>query len=89
MFKISGKRAMRAGKWFNLFISNGDMYDIIKIIKLWEDLAVLLNGVTEKAKHEIKFKKGGFFFSFLSIFSHFFSANCNLFSSKRYKWKRN
>ena len=55
MFKISGKRARRAGKWFYLFISNGDMYDIIKIIKLWEDLAVLLNGVTEKAKHEIKF----------------------------------
>ena len=55
MFKISGKRAMRAGKWFNLFISNGYMYDIIKIIKSWEDLAVLLNGVTEKAKHEIKF----------------------------------
>ena len=31
--KISGKGAVRAGKGFTLFISNGDMNDIIKIIK--------------------------------------------------------
>ena len=31
--KVSGKRAVRAGKRFTLFISNEDMNDVIKIIK--------------------------------------------------------
>ena len=34
--KISGKRAVGAGKGFTLFISNEDMNDIIKIIKTLE-----------------------------------------------------
>ena len=38
---------MRAGKGFTLFISNDDMSDIIKIIKLLEDSGVLIDGVTE------------------------------------------
>ena len=52
--KISGKGGVRAGKGFTLFISNEDMNDIIKIIKSLEDLGVLIDGVTEKVKHEIK-----------------------------------
>ena len=35
--KISGKRAVRALERFTLFISNEDMNDDIKIIKLLED----------------------------------------------------
>ena len=35
--KVSGKRAIRAGKIFTLFISNENMNDIIKIIKSLED----------------------------------------------------
>ena len=45
---------MRAGKWFILFIWNGDMNDTIKIINSLEDSRVLINGVTETVKHEIK-----------------------------------
>ena len=45
---------MRAGKWFILFIWNGDMNDTIKIINSLEDSRVLINGVTETIKHEIK-----------------------------------
>ena len=44
---------MRAGKGFTLFISNEDMNDIIKIIELLEDLGILIDGVTETAKHEL------------------------------------
>ena len=54
MKKISGKVAVRAGKGLILFISNEDMNDIIKIIKSLEDSGVLIDGVTETVKHEIK-----------------------------------
>ena len=50
--RISGKRVARAGKEFTLLISNQDMDDIIRIIKLLEDSGVLIDGVTETVKHE-------------------------------------
>ena len=52
--KISGKGALRVGKGFTLFILNEDMNDITKIIKSLEDSGVIINGVTETVKHEIK-----------------------------------
>ena len=52
--KIIGKGAVRAGKRFTLLISNEDMNDFIKIIKSLEDSGVLINGVTETVKDEIK-----------------------------------
>ena len=58
--KISGKRAIRAGKGYAFFTSNEDMNDIIKIIKSLEDSGVLIDGVTETVKHEIKKQEGGF-----------------------------
>ena len=58
--KISGRGSVRAGKGSTLFISNEDMNDIIKIIKSLEDLGVLIDGVTETAKYEIKNKKADF-----------------------------
>ena len=36
------------------------MNDIIKIIKSLEDLGVLIDGVTETVKHEIKKTESGF-----------------------------
>ena len=52
-WKISGKRAVRAGKGFTLFIWNEDINDIIKMIKSLEDSSVLIDGVTETAEPEI------------------------------------
>ena len=43
-----------------LIISNKDMKDLIKIVKSLEDSGLLLNGVTESVKNEIKEKKSGF-----------------------------
>ena len=37
------------------------MEDLIKIVKSLENSGLLLNGVTESAKNEIKEQKGGFF----------------------------
>ena len=50
---ISGKEAVKAEKGFTLFISNEDEH-IIKVTKSLEDLDVLIDGVTETVKHEIK-----------------------------------
>ena len=58
--KISGKGAARTGKRFTLFVSNNHMNNIIKIIKSFEDSGVLIDGVTETIKHEIKNKKAVF-----------------------------
>ena len=65
--KTSGKEAVRARKWFKLFISNEGMNDIIKIIKSLEHSDVLIDGVTETVKHEIKNKK----VNFLGLCWHF------------------
>ena len=55
--EVNGKGDVRAVKGFTLFISNEDMNDIIKIIKSLEDSRVLIYGVTETVKHEIKKNK--------------------------------
>ena len=52
--KISGKEAVRAGKGFTLFILNETMNNVIKIIKWLEDSGLLIDGVTETVKPEIK-----------------------------------
>ena len=51
---------MIAGKGFTLFLSNENMNDIIKIMKSLKDLGVLIHGVTEAVKHEIKKQEGRF-----------------------------
>ena len=45
---------MRAGEGFTLIISNEDMNDISKIIKSLEGSNVLIDGITETVRHEIK-----------------------------------
>ena len=57
--KISGKGAVRAGKGYTLFISNEDMNNVTEVIYSLEDSGVLIDGVTETVKHEIKKQKGG------------------------------
>ena len=57
---MTRKVAVRARKRFTLFISNEDMNDIIKVIKSLENLGVLIDGVTETVKHEIKKQEDGF-----------------------------
>ena len=52
--KASRKGVVRTEKEFILFNSNEDMNDIIKIIKSLEDSNVLIDGITETVKHEIK-----------------------------------
>ena len=43
-----------------LIISNDDMQDLIKIVKSLEYSVILLDGITETVKNEVKEQKGGF-----------------------------
>ena len=43
-----------------LIISNEEINDVIKIVQALEDSNILLKGVTETVKNELKNKKKGF-----------------------------
>ena len=58
--EISGRGVARAGKWLNLFISNKDVDDIIKIAELLEKSGLLIDGTTGTVRHEIKKQEGGY-----------------------------
>ena len=64
--KIGGKGAAKVGKGFSLFISNEDMNYITKILKLLQDSIILIDGITETVKHEIKKQEGRFLEAFLA-----------------------
>ena len=64
--KISEKAAVRAGNGFTLYIGNEYVNDIIKITRLLKVSGVVIDGVTETVKHEIKRKEGGFLGAFLA-----------------------
>ena len=51
---INNFKRKTSGKGFTLFISNELMNDFIKTIKSLEDSDVLIDGVTETVKHEIR-----------------------------------
>ena len=53
----SGSGVVRTGKRITLSILNGVMDDIIRFIKLLESSVVLLDGVSETVKHEIKIQE--------------------------------
>ena len=57
---MRGKGVVRAGKGVTLVILNEDMNDIIRIIKLLENLGELTDGVRETVKIDIEKQKGGF-----------------------------
>ena len=86
--KMSRKEAVRVGKGFNILFSNEYMNDIIKTINLLEDFGVLIAGVTETVKHEIKKTRRWVSWSFFSTFGCFNSATSDFFSSKICKWKK-
>ena len=85
---MSAKGVVRQGKEFDLFISNEDMNYIIKIIKLLQDLGVLIDGATQIVKHEIRKQEGRVIGPLLAPLGTFISATNNFFSSKIYKWKK-
>ena len=58
--KIRRKGAASAETGITLYISNEDLNYIIQIIKLSEDLGVLIDAYTETVKRQKKKKKGGF-----------------------------
>ena len=57
---MRGKGVVRAEKGVTLVILNEDMNDIIRIIKLLENLGELTDGVRETVKIDIEKQKGGF-----------------------------
>ena len=54
------KKILGSGNHTTLIISNNDMQDLLKIVKSLEDSGILLNGITETVKKEVKEQKGGF-----------------------------
>ena len=57
---MTGSGVVRARKAMNLVNSNKDIDEIIRIIVSLETSDVLLDGVTETIKHEIKQQEGEF-----------------------------
>ena len=54
------KNTLGSGNHTTLIISNDDMQDLFKIVKSLEDSGLLLDGIDETVKNEVKKQKGGF-----------------------------
>ena len=54
------KKILGSGNHTTLIISNDDMQDLLKIVKSLEDSGLLLDGITEAVKYEVKEQKSGF-----------------------------
>ena len=54
------KNILGSGGHTTLIISNDDMQDLLKIVKSLEDSGILIDGITETVKNEVKEQKGGF-----------------------------
>ena len=61
------KKILGSGNHTTLIISNDDMHNLLKIVKSLEDSGILLNGITETVKNEVKKQKGGFLSMLLGI----------------------
>ena len=48
------KKILGSGNHTTLIISNDDMQDLLKIVKSLEDSGILLDGITETVKNEVK-----------------------------------
>ena len=53
------KKILGSGNHTMLINSNDDMQDLLKIVKSLEDSGLLLDGITETVKNEVKEQKGG------------------------------
>ena len=56
----TSEKILGSGNHTTLIISNDDMQDLLKIVKSLEDSGILLNGITETVKNEVKEQRGGF-----------------------------
>ena len=65
------KKILGSGNHTTLIISNDDMQDLLKIVKSLEDSGILLDGITETVKNEVKEQKG----RFLSVLLGFLGAS--------------
>ena len=54
------KKTLGSGNHTTLIISDDDMQDLLKILKSLEDSGLLLDGMAETVKNEVKEEKGGF-----------------------------
>ena len=54
------KKILRTGNHTTLILSNDDLNDLLEVIKSLEKIGILLNGITETIKDEVKEQKGGF-----------------------------
>ena len=54
------KKILGSGNHTTLIFSNDDMQDLLKIVKSLEDSGILLDGITETLKNEVKEQKGDF-----------------------------
>ena len=59
------KKILGSGNNKTLILFNDDMQDLLKIVKSLEDSGILLDGITETVKNEVKEQKGGFLSMFL------------------------
>ena len=57
---VINKKILGSGNHTTLIISNDDMQDLLKIEKSLEDNGILLDGITETVKNEVKEQIGGF-----------------------------
>ena len=63
------KKILGSGGHTTLITSNDDMKDLLKIVKSLEDCGILLDGITETVKNEVKDQKGGFLLMLLGTLS--------------------
>ena len=75
------KKILGSGNHTTLIISNDDMQDLLKIVKSLEDSGLLLDGITETVKNEVKGQKGGFISMLLgttgaSLLGNMFAGRC-------------
>ena len=76
------KKILGSGHDTTLIILNGEMEDILKIVKSLEDSGLLLERVSETIKNEAKKQKGGFLGMLLSTLGA--SLLGNMLAGKRF-----
>ena len=57
---VINKEILGSGNYITFVISNDDMQNLLKRVKSLEDSGILLDGITETVKNEVKEQKGGF-----------------------------
>ena len=69
------KKIPGPGNHTTLIISNDDMQGLLKIVKSLEDSGILLNGITETVKNEVKKQKDGFLSMLLGTLGDLLTKN--------------